>query len=528
MLKLGASESSPETQALRHRAIARLKARIVAALRSRRGGAAMALAIAAFAALGFVVLLLGKARQDLFMDTAEAYTWGLRFLGGYGRHPPMTGWIAGLWYRVFPAANWASYLLSAVVIAVSLGATFLVARRVLGARRAALIAFAMMLYPLYIGAKADHFNNYQLLLALLPVTVWLFLIAWEKRSIAAGAALGLAAAAASLTIYSGVLGVAAIGVAALAARERRAFFASPAPYVAALVYLAAVSPHLLWLLGGHDASLDYAARYAGGASAQRGDLYYLGRYAGQQFGLLAFVFGGMLIALWPRRWRRPAFGFAVALRGERFLVVVIAAVLVAAPLLAAVVLRLPLQPDWGNSLFFLVPVAALALVPGLVVTWNAVARAALLAGAWGAALLIGLPIYEAVNFRVRPDYRAYEPLSELSGELTRRWHDRFGGALPFVVAELEVAAPLAFYSGDHPRMMSADETMFSPWINDPAELKVKGFAGVCRDGDARCTAFVRGFNPAAERFDIVLARQAFGVSAGPHLYHVEFSPPAPH
>jgi hypothetical protein len=76
-------------------------------------------------------------------------------------------------------------------------------------------------------------------------------------------------------------------------------------------------------------------------------------------------------------------------------------------------------------------------------------------------------------------------------------------------------------------MMSADETMFSPWIDNPAELKVKGFAGVCRDGDARCTAFVRGFNPAAERFDIVLARQASGVSAGPHLYHVEFSPPAP-
>jgi hypothetical protein len=514
-----------ETTISHRRPIARLKARIVAALRSRRGGAAMALAIAAFAAAGLLVLLLGKARQDLFMDSAEAFTWGAKFLGGYGRHPPLTGWIAGVWYRVLPPANWASFLLSSLTIAFSLAMTFLIARRVLSARRGALIAFAMMLYPLYIGAKADHFNNYQVLLALLPLTVWLFLVAWDKRTALAGAALGLAAAAATLTIYSGGLGVAAIGLAALIGRERRAFFTSPSPYVAALVFVAALTPHLWWLFSGHDASLDYAARYAGGAKPDRGELYYLGRYFGQQLGLLAFPFGALAVALWPRRLRWPLRGLSGAPAGERRLVVVIAAVLVLAPLAAAVLLALPLQPDWGNSLFFLVPVAVLALVPGLVVTWGAVARGALLAAVWALALVVGLPVYEAVNFRLRPDYRAYEPLSELARELTTRWHERCGGKLPFVVAELEVAAPLAFYSPDHPLMMSADETMFSPWIDDPAALRTRGFIGVCRDGDGRCAAFLHGLNPQAERFDITLARSVRGVSAGPHLFHVELSPP---
>jgi hypothetical protein len=514
-----------ETTISHRRPIARLKARIVAALRSRRGGAAMALAIAAFAAAGLLVLLLGKARQDLFMDSAEAFTWGAKFLGGYGRHPPLTGWIAGVWYRVLPPANWASFLLSSLTIAFSLAMTFLIARRVLSARRGALIAFAMMLYPLYIGAKADHFNNYQVLLALLPLTVWLFLVAWDKRTALAGAALGLAAAAATLTIYSGGLGVAAIGLAALIGRERRAFFTSPSPYVAALVFVAALTPHLWWLFSGHDASLDYAARYAGGAKPDRGELYYLGRYFGQQLGLLAFPFGALAVALWPRRLRWPLRGLSGAPAGERRLVVVIAAVLVLAPLAAAVLLALPLQPDWGNSLFFLVPVAVLALVPGLVVTWGAVARGALLAAVWALALVVGLPVYEAVNFRLRPDYRAYEPLSELARELTTRWHERCGGKLPFVVAELEVAAPLAFYSPDHPLMMSADETMFSPWIDDPAALRTRGFIGVCRDGDGRCAAFLHGLNPQAERFDITLARSVRGVSAAPHLFHVEVSPP---
>jgi 4-amino-4-deoxy-L-arabinose transferase-like glycosyltransferase len=89
----------------------------------------------------------------------------MQFLGGYGRHPPLTGWIARVWYSVFPAANWSSYALSAVTIAVSLFSIYLLGERVLGRRRAMLAVFAMMLYPLFIGAKADRFNNYQVLLA---------------------------------------------------------------------------------------------------------------------------------------------------------------------------------------------------------------------------------------------------------------------------------------------------------------------------------------------------------------------------
>ena len=85
------------------------------------------------------VFLTGlKAAQDVFIDAAEAYAWGQSFLGGYGRHPPMTGWIAGVWYSVFPAADWASYALSRVMTFVTLAALYFIARRVVGPRRALL------------------------------------------------------------------------------------------------------------------------------------------------------------------------------------------------------------------------------------------------------------------------------------------------------------------------------------------------------------------------------------------------------
>src|SRR6476659_10464888 len=91
-------------------------------------------AIALFSFAGVFFLTGLKAAQDVFIDAAEAYAWGQSFLGGYGRHPTMTGWIAGVWYRVFPAADWASYALSRVMTLVTLVALYFIARRVAGPR----------------------------------------------------------------------------------------------------------------------------------------------------------------------------------------------------------------------------------------------------------------------------------------------------------------------------------------------------------------------------------------------------------
>jgi Dolichyl-phosphate-mannose-protein mannosyltransferase len=189
----------------------------LAAVTLRPAGVLAALAL--FALAGFVVLVEVKYFQDLFKDSAEAFAWGRQFLGGYGRHPVLTGWIAGVWYSVFPASDWASYALSRAMTFGALAGIFLLARQALDVRRATLIVLALMLYPLFIGAKSDRYNNYQVLLALLPLLFWAFLNAYEKRTAAWGALLGLIGGAAAITIYSAALGLGAIGLAAIAHRD---------------------------------------------------------------------------------------------------------------------------------------------------------------------------------------------------------------------------------------------------------------------------------------------------------------------
>jgi 4-amino-4-deoxy-L-arabinose transferase-like glycosyltransferase len=504
------------------RRMRRLEAWLAAVTLRPRGVVA---ALALFALAGFVMLVEVKYFQDLFKDNAEAFAWGRQFLGGYGRHPVLTGWIAGVWYRVFPASDWASYLLSRVMTFVSLAGIFLLARKALDARRAALIVLALMLYPLFIGAKSDRYNNYQVLLALLPLLLWAFLNAYEKRTAAWGALLGLIGGLAAITIYSAALGLAAVGLAAIVHPWRGRFFASPAPWVALLVFCLVLSPHLVWLVQ-HDFP---PLRWAGKQLGTETELKDAFRMIVHQTGLVAIPVLVAALALLPWRTR-----LAVRTPGAT-LVLVIAAVLVFASTLAAIPLHVRLKHEWGDALFFIVPGALLALMPWLAVRRRAVARMALVAAVATALQVIVSPFYARATFKERPDRDTFTPTSELAREVTRLWHARFPPPLPIVIATFDLAAPVAFYSPDHPRMFAdspdpprmfaSEQPEFSPWIDFPADLARYGFVGICYEGDKDCLANLARLAPNAEKLDVTLTREVAGLRATPWMFHIRIARP---
>src|SRR6478609_4591851 len=237
---------------------------------------------AAHAVLWTFILINLKAAQDVHMDVAEAFAWGQKFQLGYGKHPPLAGWVAGLWFKIFPVADWATYALAMATLGCGLVISWLIALRVVDRRRAFFVVVMLALYPIF-NFKGFKYNPDILQLVTLPLMVLAYLDAFEKRSVKS-----------------------AVGLAALIHPDRLRFLRSPAPWVAIATLVVAMLPHLVWLKQVNFVPLTYAGDVYGLSSRAQSVQLVLG-YIGHNLALLAAPVALAAIALaWPSRWAIPA------------------------------------------------------------------------------------------------------------------------------------------------------------------------------------------------------------------------------
>src|SRR5207245_8081207 len=156
------------------------------------------------------------------------------------------GWVAGLWFKIFPVADWATYALAMATLGGGIVICWLISVRVVDRRRAFFVIVMLALYPIF-NFKGFKYNPDLLQLITLPLLVLAYLNAFEKRDVRSGIWLGLAGALALMTKYWVVTMIGAIGLAALIHPERLRFLKSPAPWVAIATLVVAMIPHLVWL-----------------------------------------------------------------------------------------------------------------------------------------------------------------------------------------------------------------------------------------------------------------------------------------
>jgi hypothetical protein len=433
-----------------------------------------------------LILVNLKAAQDVHMDVAEAFAWGQQFQFGYGKHPPLSGWIAGLWFKLFPVRDWPTYALAMTVLATGMVISWFTALRVVDRRRAFFVVVMLAIYPIF-NFKGFKYNPDLLQLVTLPLVVLAYLNAFEKRDVKSGAWLGLAGALALLTKYWVLTMIGAIGLAALIHPERLRFLSSPAPWVAIATLVVAMSPHLVWLKQVDFVPFTYAGDVYGHVTRATAVHLIIG-YVGHNLALLSLPVAMALLALSiGRRWRSP---FAVAARtwsrgpnpgvniSQALNVWIVQAIVAIGPPLGALFFVVYLKTDWGISLFFLVPLALVALpvlrlrryaLLNLAGIWLVATLATLIASPW-------IAVQEMMQNSAGP--APYVARSELARELTLAWHARFGSRWAVVVGNMDVAEPLAFYSPDHPAPFTPGEA-WSSGLTSLEEAKRLGFIGIC-------------------------------------------------
>jgi 4-amino-4-deoxy-L-arabinose transferase-like glycosyltransferase len=509
---------------------------VAASATDRYSASAFVFAFAMIHALLWTVILINlKAAQDVHMDVAEAFAWGQKFQLGYGKHPPLAGWIAGLWFKAFPVTDWAAYLLAMATVSCGLVITWLIALRVVNYRRAFFVVVMLAIYPIF-NFKGFKYNPDLLQLVTLPLLVLAYLNAFEKRNAASGFWLGLSAALALMTKYWVLTMIGAVGLAALIHPERMNFLRSPAPWVAIGVATLAMTPHLMWLKDVDFAPLIYAGDVYGHFTRAETAMLVLG-YLEHNLGLLALPVVIAALALTGISLRGPQATFAriwsegpnSGVNGTQALNIWIIQIIVAVgPPLGGLIFSVYMKTDWGISLFFLTPLALVA-IPELRMPSAALFR---IAAIWLVLTLVTLAASPYIALHEITDSPkaafSYGARSQLARELTQLWHNRFFTRWSVVAGTTEVGEPMTFYSPDHPAPLTPGE-VWSSGLTSLEEARRLGFIGVCDTTDnrlAECEAWMAKNGKDAEQVAVTTQRFFKGHPGPAITWKIYIVPPA--
>jgi 4-amino-4-deoxy-L-arabinose transferase-like glycosyltransferase len=522
--------------------IGRMAAWLATAASDRKAGLWLVIGFAlAHAVLWTFILINLKAAQDVHMDVAEGFAWGQKFQLGYGKHPPLSGWIAGLWFRIFPVADWATYALAMATLGCGLVIAWLISLRVVDRRRAFFVVVMLALYPIF-NFKGYKYNPDLLQLVTLPLLVLAYLNAFEKRSARAGLWLGLAGALALMTKYWVLTMIGAIGMAALLHPDRLLFLRSPAPWVAIVTLGVAMMPHLLWLKDTDFVAVTYAGDVYGLSSRTQSLQLVLG-YIGHNLALLAVpvVLAAVALAWTPlsratlarrplallaRTW--PAGADQSVNSSQALNIWIIQIVVAIGPPLGGLIFSVYMKTDWGISLFFLTPLALVAL-PRLRMQRIALFH---IAAIWLVVTLAALAASPTIAVREMADNpngaSSYGARSQLARELTQAWHSRFPTRWAVVAGTTEIGEPMTFYSPDHPAPYTPGE-LWSSGLTSLDEARRLGFIGICDTTDGRlpgCEAWMAANAVNAERLTVTTQRFFHGHPGPAISWKIYIAPPA--
>jgi hypothetical protein len=207
---------------------------------------------------------------------------------------------------------------------------------------------------------------------------------------------------------------------------------------------------------------------------------------------------------------------------------IIQAIVAIGPPLGALVFTIYMKTDWGISLFFLVPLALVA-IPSLRMPRRALFHLAAIWLAITLAVLAASPYIAAYEIAGNPNGNmSYSARSELARELTQAWRTRFNTRWAVAAGTTEIAAPMTFYSPDHPVTFTPGE-LWPSGLTSLEEAKRLGFIGICDTSDGRlpfCEAWMAANAANAERLAITTQRFFRGHPGPAMAWKIYIVPPA--
>src|SRR6266481_7300519 len=235
---------------------------------------------------------------NLPLDIIEALTYGREWQLGYDKLPPLPWWLVDLVYRTV-GHDVAYYALAQVAVVLAFAAVWLTARELVGAV-GALVAVLVLDGLHYFHFTAAKFNHDVIELPLWALAGYAVHAALRRGRMIHWLLLGAALGLSLWAKYFVVVLAAPLALFLLLDRDARPALATPGPWIALVVALVILTPHLVWLVRNDFLPFAYASARA---APSRGLIDHILHPLVFAVGQVAFALPALLIAaavVWPR------------------------------------------------------------------------------------------------------------------------------------------------------------------------------------------------------------------------------------
>ncbi len=411
--------------------------------------------------------------SNLPLDAVESLYWGKEWQAGYFKHPPMSAWMIEAVVQLLGRSDWIIFATAETCTILAILPVVLIVRQRYGAQAGGYTVLAAFLTHFTTLSAVEYNVN----MGFLPFWGWMvftFLKAEETDKLSWWVLFGLVSAGGMLGKYTAAIFL--MSSALWVVFARRDLLARTGPYIAALVFIAAMLPHVLWLAQIDFMPIEYAFGRTGNSASPwyahiMMPLKYLGEFA---YSVLPMALALGIAAGWAKIRSLNWGSVASAVRrvgSESFLFAAIGPILVITGL--SLTLGANIKTVWSMPLGVVfagpIGVAAASLEKQnfqkrFLATWVVF---------YGLLLTIFVAMMVIAPFVKKYPKRMLHDGPALARLVEQHWGKHESQPFKYLVGDHWPGGSVAWYTPSRPTFFERANLTYSPWI-DLEDLQSKG------------------------------------------------------
>jgi len=222
--------------------------------------------------------------DNLPLDVIEAIVWSDGWPLGWAKHPPLSSWFPGIFFRIFGNQDWSYYLLSQLFVVASFIVVWKFSQDFFKNKFLSFVSVLILEGIYFYNFTSPEFNVNVCQLPFWALTVYYAWKSYKEKAISNWILLGIFAALGFLSKYLFIYLLIGIKIffIYIIIKEKKYYFKYLIP---GLVFIIILTPHIIWLIENNFITIVYALNRTAAESSVLADhllnpLIFLGKQIG--------------------------------------------------------------------------------------------------------------------------------------------------------------------------------------------------------------------------------------------------------